>query len=286
MSNTDSLNLSSKALLITLTISLWSGRKYDRKVSDEIAAQHQATQAGRFNKALVANEAIKEVEKVANEARNFHYTQTLPWGDDGYRILPSSNYLEYCSGVSKLKGKFEQAVNKFITNYDGLKDEARLRLNTLFSELDYPDRTDIARRYNFTTSILPLSSASDFRVNLVESEVTKIQEDIERRMQEAQERAMKDLYLRLKDCLDKMAERLSEPTAIFRDSLIFNMVDLCSLLPRLNMTGDENLEQMRRDIEAKLLKHNPDTLRVDQGARKEVADGAKELLSKMEFYFN
>lgn len=283
--NMQSNVLSSKAMLVALNISQWSARKYDRKVSKEVAEQHHAGDAGRYNKLLIAHAAIKEVAKAAGDARLYHYEQTLPWTDEGYRILPAENYLHYTEGMRKLKARFEKSVRKFLDNYEGLKDEARLRLNTLFNEADYPHENEIMYRYAFRTNITPLPSAADFRVDLQADELDIIKADIEQRMQNAQADAMKDLYCRVKDCLDRMVERLSDPDAIFRNSLIGNLSDLCNLLPRMNMTNDETLEDMRRQIEAKLVQHDPETLRENKFLRKTVANDAKAILDSMDFYF-
>lgn len=283
--NLTSASLNSKAMLVSLTISQWTARKFDKKVTEEVRSTHNAGDAGRYNKLLIANEAIKEVTKATSEARVFHYTNTLPWTDDGARILPAANYLSYCEGMRKCKAQFERAVAKFLSNYDGLKEEARVRLNTMFNEADYPDEKAIRRKYDLRTSVLPLPSASDFRVDLQEEEVEEIQRNIEERMQNAQNKAMRDLFFRLKEALDRMVERLSDPENVFRDSLVGNLVELVNLLPRLNLTDDPNLENVRREIESKLTRHAPDSLRVDPHLRKEVATDAKDILDRMSFFF-
>jgi hypothetical protein len=56
-----------------------------------------------------------------------------------------------------------------------------------------------------------------------------------------------------------MVTCLSDPDKVFRNSLVGSPVELCNLLPHLNMTDDLLLEDMRREIEAKLINHSPDT---------------------------
>jgi len=82
-------NLNEKAMLVKLSVSQWTARKYDKKVSQEINDQYSAHDAGRYNKVLIAQEEIKKISKVASQARSFHYFNTLPWDDNGSRILPS-----------------------------------------------------------------------------------------------------------------------------------------------------------------------------------------------------
>ena len=101
--------LNEKAMLVKLKISQWTARKYDRKISDKVARDMGADpDAGRYTKVLIANEAIEKINKLANEIRNkYHYTNTLPWLDDGSRILPAKNFQEYSQKIREYKSQFE-----------------------------------------------------------------------------------------------------------------------------------------------------------------------------------
>jgi len=84
-------SLSSRAMLCSLSISMWSARKHDPDASQEIAQRHGAqADAGRYHKVLLPKEALAEVQKIVSDARQEHYFMTLPWDDNGYRGLPSA----------------------------------------------------------------------------------------------------------------------------------------------------------------------------------------------------
>src|SRR5574340_1123555 len=77
------------AMLASLNISMWTARKYDRKVTTEATRSHGAAEdAGRFNKLLVPKTAIQPLEQAAGAARREHDEWTLPWGNNGERLLP------------------------------------------------------------------------------------------------------------------------------------------------------------------------------------------------------
>ena len=52
---------------------------------------------------------------------------------------------------------------------------------------------------------------------------------------------------------------------------------------RLNFTDDPNLEAMRQEVEATLLKH-PEALRNDPDLRSDTASKAKEIMDKMSVF--
>lgn len=73
-------SLSSRAMLASLSISIWSARKHDPEASEEIALRHGVqTDAERYNKVLLPKKALADLQKIVSEAREAHYFVTLPW---------------------------------------------------------------------------------------------------------------------------------------------------------------------------------------------------------------
>ena len=268
-----------KAMLVKLSISMWTARKHDKRATATVESTYHTTAAGRFNKVLIAQDAIQEVSKAANAARSFHYENTLPWTDEGYRLLPSKNFDFYSAEMRKLKAVFERAVEKFSSNYNALVDDARVRLNGLFNQTDYP--LNIRSKFDFETAISPVPSKSDFRVDVGNEETAKIRADIEIRTKNAAADAHRDLYRRLAETVNHIADRLRDEKAVFRDSLVNNLIKLCELIPRLNINSDPELEKLRKEAEEKLCLCDPQTLRNDKQARKRTARDASAILEAM-----
>ncbi len=278
-------DISEKAMLAALQIQQWSARKHDKNVSREVNAQYGGeANAGRFNKVLASKEALKDIQVVVGSARAFHQEQTLPWGERGERLLPSRNYSEYARQMRALKAEFEAAVDNFVRGYSEVIFEARRMLGGLFNREDYPEASEIRHKFAFRTVITPVPEVEDFRVNLAADEVAAIQSDIEQRLAAANAVAHRDLWQRLFTVVGNMVERLSDPEAVFRDSLVSNMVRLTELLPRLNLYDDPQLEAMRRQIEADLCRHTPEELRRNNHIRQQTARAAQSVLDAMSGY--
>ena len=65
----EEMSLSSKAMLCTVSIRAWSGYRYDREASEEIAEIHGADKdSGRFNKRLVPRQDLEEITESEEEA--------------------------------------------------------------------------------------------------------------------------------------------------------------------------------------------------------------------------
>jgi len=77
-----------------------------------------------------------------------------------------------------------------------------------------------------------------------------------------------------------MADRLDDGGK-FHDTLVENITELVNILPHLNVVGDEELEAMRREVEAKLTRFDPEVLRKSRKARKDTLKEAETILDKM-----
>lgn len=271
------MGLTDKALLVTLSICQWSARKYDKKATDEVNTAHGATDAGRFNKALVSRDHLQEIGKIANEARAFHYNNTLPWGDNGERLLPASNYFEYTQAMARFKNQFDGLVREFCKSYPLMIDEARRRLNGLFNAADYP--ANVADKFQVKTTFMPVPDSADFRLTLNSQEVENLRNQIEKEVNSRFAQAQREIYARITDQLKRMQERLSLSDGVFRNSLFENLRELCDLLPRLNIAQDANLIALTQEL--KQVYTDPDAVRKDTALRQQKTAQVEGILNRM-----
>jgi hypothetical protein len=279
------MKLNDRALLVSLSISQWTARKLDKKATKDVADINRAsTSAGRYNKSLLPlNDLLANVHQKTGVIREKFAKNTLPWGIDGTRILPSANYLQFMQDFRKEKAEWQTLVTTFLDNYEYLVAEAKRWLGDLYDEKDYPSKDSITGKFNMDMAILPVPS-NDFRVALSSDELTRIQEDLESRMTSVQQEAMNDCWHRLYKHVEHITEKLSDPKNIFRDSMLDNARETCDLLTRLNITEDPNLENMRQQVERKLLDFHPDTLRNDLDVRQDTAAEARKIMDAMSVF--
>ena len=70
----------------------------------------------------------------------------------------------------------------------------------------------------------------------------------------------------------------------FKDSLVENIRDLCQVLPRLNLTGDADLNNYCELVKQKLAVLDAGDLRENEVARKSAANEAQGILDAMAGY--
>ena len=274
-----------RAMLIKLSISQWTGQKKDKKITKETNTFYGAEQtAGYYSKALIAKSAVQQIQKIVGAVRTFHYANTLPWGDNNERLLPSKNYFGYTAKMREFSHQFNQSVHDFIAVYPSYIESAKVRLNGMFNPIDYPAADCLREKFHFATEVTPVPDAADFRVDLAQDEVENIRADIEQQIRKSQAEAMNELWQRLYDVVQKMADKLVEKDGVFRNSLVGNIQELTTLLPKLNVADDKDLARLCKDVEQKLCRYGADDLRKNKKARYETAYQARAITEAMEGY--
>lgn len=278
--------ISSSAMLVDLSISVWTGRKLDKTVSAEVdSAKGAKGRAGNYHKNLLAgSEKLAEIGKLASAIRNWSYSQTSPWSDAGTRLLPSTLFFDYKSRLAEYEKMFTDKVTEFLAEYDVLVSKAAFQLGDLFNREDYPEVGKVASKFGMFYTFSPVPEAGDFRVDIGEAGMRELQERYDEAYRTRLNGAMKDVWERLHDALSKMSERFdydgSGTKKIFRDSLVENVQELTGLLKHLNLTNDLQLENMRRELENRLGGLNAEDFREDDALRVSTKDAVNEMLKK------
>jgi hypothetical protein len=279
------MKLSDRALLVQLTISTWSANKLDKEISAETnAIKGTISGAGRYHKSLLPTcQLLDDIKKKATAIRAKFYENTLPWGVKGIQILPSANYLAFMQDFRKEKADYERLVRQFVPAYPQMVLDAQRFLGQAYKADDYPDINQIADKFAIDMQIMPVPT-DDFRVNIADEELARIHNEVQARVKQAGQEAMREVWQRLYDAVTHMAERLAkldEPGTRFHESTLEHVTSLCALLPRLNVLDDPNLEAMRQEVEGRLSGLSKDAVVNDKRFRNHTLDAANDIAARM-----
>ena len=288
------MDLTRDAMLVALRIAAWSGRRHDRHASNHVAAAHDAAaSAGRYNKLLLPKDAFASIVATVSAARATHYANTLPWDDQGSRLLTVANYERYVDLMDALSERLIRERTEFMENYDCNIDRARLDLGKLFRIEDYPAREALARKFSLRYRIVPVPDADHFMARLACADTERVRRDIESDVEERLHEAAADLWRRFGECIQRVSERLREDDEgkplKFRDTMIENLRDLVDVAPRLNIFGDDRLAALCEQAKHRIASVDPAALRpsprFDPALRERVRDDADALLQQFAGYF-
>ena len=281
------MSITTKAMTLNLQIGIWQGYRLDKEASRKVTEDAGANvDAARVNKHLVPKEALKPVVAAAGAVRAHFYSKTLPWKDNGDRLLTRVMFADFIEEHERLKGSFDDAVSTFLNEaYPAARDQAEFRMGDLFKEDDYPSPASLRHRFYVSTDIDAVTEAGDFRVTLDAEHASEVRSQMESAMRDRIGRAMQDIWTRLSDVVGHFADKMGSD-GIFRDTTVRNIDELLDLLPGLNVLDDPDLTAMGEEIKAKLMGYEPKDLRKDPETRSQAARDAEVIMERMRSYMS
>jgi hypothetical protein len=268
-------SIASSAMLGELKISCWTGRKKDKSASASVTSQNYADNGtASVNKKLLGNcDELTAIQKFVANARNIHYSMTMPWSDLGMRLLPTAQYFKYHQQMTELQNEFEGMVDTFCSNYTWEVSRAQARIGSLFRAEDYPTEESIRSKFAFNISYIPLPEAGDFRVDVGNEQKQVLESHYSDYYSKQLGSAMQDVWDRTYKALSNMSERLdyggADKKKVFRDTLVDNVLDMVELLNVCNVAGDSQMSEMARKLDDALRGVTPDGLRNNESFRAE-----------------
>ena len=278
------------ALLVDLEISIYSGRKQDKRTQAEVTQSKGAAskRAASVYKSLFAEcKELDDINKFQARVRAEHYRMTQPWNDYGARLLPTSLLQDYKQTMNRLEAEFDRLVEKFLDKYDTLVASAAFQLGTLFDRTEYPSRNQVANKFRMTIAFAPLPTAGDFRLD-IEAEVQRdLIAQYEKRATAQVAAATQDSWTRLYNSLKRLSDRLvieeNGKKRIFHDTIVTGALEMCELLTHMNVLKDPSLEKARRKLEEVLSGVTPKELRESDGTRALTKQKVDEILAAFDW---
>lgn len=276
------MSLKEKSILVDLSIHKFGTTRTDVHVTGEVLFTKSANgDAGRWVTKLLPKDATKAIDQIDNAIRKHHRSNTLPWSDKGSRILPSKNFDKYMQTMRRLCRERDELVEAFRRMYPTYLAEAQQKNGALFNADHYPSAEEAANHFQINITANPIPDSDDFRVTLGSAEeLEKIKSDLDKNIKAAESNATADLFQRICEPLAKIVERLSDPEAKFKDSLVGNLHDIVELVPHLNVTENSKLDKLVGNIKEQLSYYTPDALRSSHTDRSQAAAKAQNILNQ------
>lgn len=281
------MSIATKAMVLNLQIGIWQGYRLDKEASRKVVEDASAeADAARVNKHLVPKAALKKIVTTSNAVRSHFYEKTLPWKDNGDRLLTRMMFAPFIEEHERLVGEFKDAVEDFVTtDYPEARAKAEFRMGELFKPDDYPGADSLRRRFYINLDIDAVTEAGDFRVTMDKEHADSVRASMEQAMHDRLDRAMHDVWERLSNVVSHFANKMGSDE-IFRDATVRNLEELVEVLPGLNVLDDPDLNAIAADVKARLHGHDPKDLRKDKALRSQVAQEAKEIVERMQGFMS
>lgn len=244
------VDITRRAMLVSLTIRSWSGKLTDLGVSREVATRHNAlSKAGSYKKNLVDPAAVKSIQRSRSLIRQTHYAMTTPWDNNNNRLLSMRLYEDYRNQLDTLIEQHRDEVAQFVDNYAGHVEYAAYMLGDMFDANEYPSAEEIRTKFHVEYQFEPVTKSEHLVVELSNRELDRIRRSIQTVFDDRVSESLRSMYDKLNKCVTKFNERTgkdgdSADPKVFRDSLLENLREAVELIPSMNIYDDEILNDM------------------------------------------
>jgi len=278
-------SISSASMLVELSISVWTARKKDRTVSDEVtASKHAKSGVANVTKKLLDCDELTAIQKFASNARASHYASTLPWSDSGIRLLPTARYFDYHNQMTGLQAEFERLVEAFLAAYNWEVMDAQVSLGDMFDRDEYPTVDTLRSKFAFRLNYIPVPDVGDWRVDMEREAQDTLREQYQSFYENQMGRAMGDLNERLREQLERMVAQLevseTRKGKVFQ-STIDNIGNLIDLLGATNYTNDPQLALAEAKLRASLYGASKDDLVKNPDYREATRKSVEEAIAAL-----
>lgn len=279
--------ISNDCMVLNIHTGVWLGHRHDKEATRTITEQSRAdTDAARVNKHLIASKYLQPITTLASSIRHHFHKNTLPWKDNGDRLLVRQRYMQFMQEHSAIAHKFDQAVENFLSvDYPSAVAQAEFRMGSMFNRDEYPRPEDLRTKFYVRLDIDSVTEAGDFRVEMDQTTLKNIRLNIEDALQQRLGRAMHDVWTRLSNTLKSFAE-CTASDGVLKTATVDNLEAIVELLPDLNIVNDPKLEQIRQDIKATLTGYDVGVLRRNKDVRNTAALEAKRIMDDMSGFMN
>jgi len=278
--------------MVRLTRKKLNRNKTDKALSEELTKLKRVNEAGavRVNKSLFTKESTDAYMKIYSEASKYFYRVTLPWDDKGYRLLSIDIFDEFSKKFKSFSNQYRKHVVEFIDKVAEHIESAKGVLGEAFDASDYTflsanggvDTDHLMAQFALDIEYDVVTSGDDLRAVLTEADREAVAAQIDEQALLKFGKAQAHIIQTLHDHVFAIHSRLCESENIFRDTLVTNLEDLVDLIPKMNIAGDPAIDALAAEAKARLCGWDPQELRENPVARKEVADEAKKILGNME----
>jgi hypothetical protein len=271
--NNEVPTLASSAMLVELSIGVWTGRRLDKEASKATAHTYGASDAAlSVTKRLLPDSPdLKAIEQHAAKCRVFNQENTMPWSDSNLRIVPTMKYFDHRQRLSDMQVQFYALRDRFLQSYAWDKAQAQHALGTVFNEDDYPDADKLEKKFYFNLNYLPVPTAGDWRVDLTNEAIEQLRGELGDFHKQAMERQAAEMWRRCYDPIARLAERIDyrgeSDKKIFRDNTVDAVAELVDMLETFNITGDPALQEMQDHLRQTMQGISAEDLRKDGNLR-------------------
>ncbi len=284
--------IANSAVLVRLNISVWGASKRNKELEQEVARNKNADPKAMrmYDNLMVGSTGHSDIHKHAADSRLWHTTGTNPFDERGYRLCPTSLFLDYKLQQNQRRDRFWSLVDTFRVKYFSYRETAEQYRGDMFNPLDYPSVEEACSKFAWNFTVAPVPESGHICIDLPEQELAEVRAscdaEVDRRvelaMQENEVRLKKELKLISGKCDDVGVDE-DDDNRRWHDTFVTNPLKLCELLKHTNLTQDPQIEEARNTLEELMRGKNKEMFKDSPHLRAEAKSKVDSIIDKFDW---
>ena len=283
--------LSSRAMLVSLTLRAWKGTATDREIAAQ-AEEYNKAESGtmRVIKELTPKHYIQPITHIMGIARQEHYSHTVGGLVRGQHLLATAMFDRYIMIQGEIRDQFWRKVEQFLEAYPEIIEQAPKRLHNAYKESDFPTVKQIKTYFGYDLQFSPVPSTGDWRLEGMQShDVQKLRNEVQDEVRSMFNAATMEVFERAREVLGRIASqaRAYKPgpgSGQLRDATIMHLKEMAEIITKMNITDDPELQRVGYEMIENFADCEGEVLRHNEEARLKIAEAAERIMARMPKY--
>ena len=229
------------------------------------------------------HESYKALTSLKSQVTRYWKDNSLPYPEAGIRLCKQSQIDEFNSTLEDYREQLEAGVRVFDEEFAEIKEAAKQRLGSLFDLSDYPSSLEDEFKILWD---FPAVDAPDYlrRLNpeLFEEQARRVSQRFEQAVEMAEQAFIEELDQLVNHLADRLSGDDNGRPRIFRDSAVANMSEFFNRFRELNISSNEQLDQLVGRCEELMNGVQPQALRDNRSLRRSLSTSLSTVQSSLD----
>lgn len=238
---------------------------------------------------------VGQYQNKANEMYAYHIKSTLPFGDEGSRVLPNTSYFTYTQKMNDFISELALLRNQILSTWDALvQADITQRNNDLAAQGkpqsaqvgDYPTVQQMENTLYVSWFPEPISTINDFRFNLEPEMLDVVQRQFDDMIAQCSAERFNRMLTPVSAFIEKLTHYKGDKGQRWYDSFVDNLAAIPEEIRALNIVDDPVVDTFIEEIEKMMRPYapNPSMLKEDSQAREELKKKLEVLEGSLKGY--
>ena len=229
------------------------------------------------------HESYKALTSLKSQVTRYWKDNSLPYPEAGIRLCKQSQIDEFNSTLEDYREQLEAGVRVFDEEFAEIKEAAKQRLGSLFDLSDYPSSLEDEFKILWD---FPAVDAPDYlrRLNpeLFEEQARRVSQRFEQAVEMAEQAFIEELDQLVNHLAGRLSGDDNGQPRILRDSAVTNMSEFFARFRQLNISSNEQLDQLVGRCEELMNGVQPQSLRDNQSLRRSLSTNLSTVQSSLD----